>query len=72
MTAIILPYQTPGVAQDPGPAQYYSGAAEGAGLGHAAKATEDLLTSSRNHRGHGAVAPALGGFNPVHCGNTRC
>ena len=63
VTAIYQPYQTPGVAQDQDPAQYYSERLKGLVSGHAAKATEDLLASSEITEDTGPVAPALG-FNP--------
>ena len=63
VTAIYAPYQTPGAAAEQDPAQYYSERLKGLVSGHAAKATEDLLSSEAPAAGTGDFAPALG-FNP--------
>ncbi|MEO6014936.1 MAG: hypothetical protein ABIQ30_15300 [Devosia sp.] len=60
--AIYVPYQTPGVAAAQDPAQYYSERLRGLISGHAAKATEELL-SGEAPPDTGPIAPGLS-FNP--------
>lgn len=62
VTAIYAPYQTPGAAAGQDPAQYYSERLKGLVSAHAAKATEDVLTSPDGTK-TGPVAPGLT-FNP--------
>lgn len=61
--AIYAPYQTPGQASEQDPAQYYSERLKGLVSGHAAKATDALLSGDAAGEDTGPVAPALG-FNP--------
>ena len=64
VAAIYAPYQTPGAAANQDPAQYYSERLKGLVSGHAAKAANDLLSSSEDAAAStGPVAPALS-FNP--------
>ena len=63
VTAIYAPYQTPGVAAEQDPAQYYSERLKGLVSAHAAKATEAALTDPDGASNTGPAAPALS-FNP--------
>lgn len=62
VAAIYAPYQTPGAAEQD-PAQYYSERLKGLVSGHAASATDKLLSSAPTDQDTGPVAPALS-FNP--------
>jgi hypothetical protein len=63
VAAIYAPYQTPGAAAEQDPAQFYSERLKGLLSGHAAAATDQLLSSELPGPDTGPVAPALS-FNP--------